>query len=69
MIISVGLSFLWPILYLLNLQMQNLLVNSFTEWFITYCLPPCTVLLKILENKTISVTSFENQRSQVLSYS
>ena len=48
-ITSVGLSFLLPILYLLNLQMQNIQINSFIEEFVTYCLPSYTVTIKNLD--------------------
>ena len=48
-ITSVGLSFLLPILYLLNLQMQNIQTNSFIEEFVTYCLPSYTVTIKNLD--------------------
>ena len=48
-ITSVGLSFHLPILYLLNLQMQNIQINSFIEEFVTYCLPSYTVTIKNLD--------------------
>ena len=48
-ITSVGLSFLLPILYLLNLQMQNIQINSFMEEFVTYCLPSYTVTIQNLD--------------------
>ena len=48
-ITSVGLSFLLPILYLLNLQMQNIQINSFIEEFVTYCLPSYTETIKNLD--------------------
>ena len=48
-ITSVGLSFLLPILYLLNLQMQNIQIYSFIEEFVTYCLPSYTVTIKNLD--------------------